>query len=92
MGDLRASVLVVEDVALDEHILVSESGEPKGWVYLGESQDVALWGSPASLRRVAAALVLLAERADGMRVLRYVATCNVDGLRGEAGARAVNGS
>jgi hypothetical protein len=94
MGDLRVSVYVPEDVALDDHVheRVTAEDEPNGWLYLGKGHDVALWGSAAGLRRLAAGLVLLAERADGLGVLRYAAPCDGDGLRGESGVRAVSGS
>jgi hypothetical protein len=82
MADVRASAYVTEDVALDEHVMVRESGEPVGWLYLGGHGNLALWGSPGALRRVAAALVLVAERAEGLRVLRYAVTGNDDRPRG----------
>jgi hypothetical protein len=92
MGDVRVSTFVPEDVALDEHVMVCESGEPAGWLYLGESCDLALWGSPGALRRVAAALVLVAERAEGLRVLRYAVTGNGDRPRGASELPGVRGS
>jgi hypothetical protein len=76
MGAVRASMYVPDDVALDEHLVVRESGEPAAWLYLGERGDLGLWGSPGALRRVAAALVLVAERAEGLRVLRYAVSGN----------------
>jgi hypothetical protein len=79
MGAVRASVYVTDDVALDEHLVVRESGEPAAWLYLGERGDLGLWGSPGALRRVAAALVLVAERAEGLNVLRYAVAS--DGTR-----------
>ena len=93
MGDVHVSVYVTEDVALDEHVQVNDAGEPYGWLYLGTFRDAALWGSPAGLRRLAAALVLLAERAEGMGVLRCVAKANGSGHRGdETGLPGVRGS
>jgi hypothetical protein len=92
MGDVRASAYVTEDVALDEHVVVRDSGEPVGWLYLGERGDLGLWGSPGALRRVAAALVLLAERAEGLRVLRYAVTANGDHARSASELPGVRGS
>jgi hypothetical protein len=92
MGDVRVSARVTEDVALDEHVHVRESGEPVGWLYLGERGDLALWGSPGALRRVAAALVLVAERADGLRVLRYAVTGNGGRPGGASELPGVRGS
>ena len=89
MGDVRVSTYLTEDVGLDSHVNLRESsGEPVGWLYLGKGGDQAVWGSPVALRRVAAALVLLAERAEGLRVLRYALTGDghppgeVTGVRG----------
>jgi hypothetical protein len=92
MGDVRASAYVTEDVAFDEHVLVRDSGEPAGWLYLGERGDLALWGSPGALRRVAAALMLVAERAEGLDVLRYAVTGNGDGPRDASELPGVRGS
>jgi hypothetical protein len=92
MGDVRVSTYVTEDVALDEHVTVRESGEPVGWLYLGERGDLAVWGSPGALRRVAAALVLLAERTEGLRVLRFAVTGNGDRPRGAGELPGVRGS
>lgn len=92
MGEVRVSAFVADDVALDDRVHVNDAGEPTGWLYLGERHEMALWGSPAGLRRAAAGLVLLAERAEGLRVLRYALTGEGDGLRSEAEARVVSGS
>jgi hypothetical protein len=91
MGDVRVMAYMPEDVVLDDRVQVDEAGEPTGWLYLGDRHEVALWGSPAGLRRAAAGLVLLAERAEGLRVLRYALTGDGDGLRG-ADPRVVSGS
>src|SRR3954447_22897049 len=92
MGAVRASMYVTDDVALDEHLVVRESGEPAAWLYLGERGDLGLWGSPGALRRVAAALVLVAERAEGLRVLRYAVPGNGDRARGASEPAGVRGS
>jgi hypothetical protein len=90
MGAVRVSVHVAEDVELDDHLCADAGREPSGWLYLGAGGDVALWGSPAALRRLAAALVLVAERAEGLRALRDAASGN--GHVGDGGLRAVRGS
>jgi hypothetical protein len=90
MSAAHVSVHVAEDVELDDHLSAGARGEPRGWLYLGERAEVALWGSPAALRRLAAALVLVAERAEGLRMLRDAATGN--GGVGEAGLPGVRGS
>ena len=90
MSAVHVSVRVAEDVELDDHLSAGASGEPSGWLYLRTGDDVALWGSPAALRRLAAALVLVAERADGLRALRD-ATMG-DGRVTGGGLRTVVGS
>jgi hypothetical protein len=92
MCDVRVSTYVAEDVAVEEHVHVGETGEPKGWLYLNERHDVALWGSPPGLRRLAAALVLLAERAEHVGLLRQATTASRDELAGQIELLGVRGS
>jgi hypothetical protein len=66
MGVAHVSVYVREDAPLVTRLLVSVAGGPRAWVYVDEGLDVALWGSPAALRRLAAALVVAAEEADAL--------------------------
>ena len=86
----RVLVHVAEDVELDDHLSAGEGCVPSGWLYLRGGGEVALWGSPAALRRLAAALVLVAERTEDLRALRDAMT-GKDG-RGEARLGAVAGS
>ena len=86
----RVLVHVAEDVELDDHLSTGEGCVPSGWLYLRGGGEVALWGSPAALRRLAAALVLAAERTEGLGALRDAATGT--GGTGEARLRAVAGS
>jgi hypothetical protein len=89
MGAVYVSVHVAEDVDLDDHLSAPTGSEPAGWLYLGVRHEAALWGSPAALRRLAAALVLVAERAEDLRALRDAATGN--GHPGDGGLRVVGG-
>jgi hypothetical protein len=90
MGAAYVSVHVAEDVELDDHLCADAGRAPNGWLYLGGDGHTALWGSPAALRRLAAALVLVAERAEGLVALRDAA--GGDGRSGDAGLRAVDTS
>jgi hypothetical protein len=90
MSGVRVTAYVPEDVALDDSVHVNDGGEPTGCLFLGQRHEVALWGSPAGLRRAAAGLVLLAERVEGLRVLRYALAG--EGRPGVADARVVSGS
>ena len=80
---------MAEGVELDDHLSTGEGCVPSGWLYLRGGGEVALWGSPAALRRLAAALLLVAERTEDLRTLRDAATGT--GGAGEAGLRAVAG-
>jgi hypothetical protein len=59
----RTSVYVPEDCPLDGHTMTAESGGVRAWLYLGES-EVGVWGSPAAMRRLAAAVGAAADAAD----------------------------
>jgi hypothetical protein len=60
----RMSARVEEDSPLDQHVFVSRSGEPIGWLDVGESSELGVYGSPAALRRLAAAVLIVADAAD----------------------------
>jgi hypothetical protein len=75
----RCSVWVREDSELREQSFVRECGEPWAWLDLGEDREVAVYGSPAAMRRLAAAVIAAADVADGLPEGRE---------RAEAGLRA----
>ncbi len=62
----RCSVWVREDSELREQSFVRECGEPWAWLDLGEDREVAVYGSPAAMRRLAAAVIAAADVADGL--------------------------
>jgi hypothetical protein len=67
-------VYVREGSPLAARAVVRESGEPWGWLDVGEAVEVSVYGSPAALRRLASELVeaaAIAERAreDGVPVV-----------------------
>jgi hypothetical protein len=66
MSTARVSVHVSEDTALEEHVFVADSGEPRAWLYIGGGSESAIWGSPTALRRMAAAAVVTAEHAESL--------------------------
>jgi len=65
MGAAYASIHVGEGVELDASVHLSSSGVPRAWVYV-DGHEAAVWGSPDALRRLAAALVIAADEADGL--------------------------
>jgi hypothetical protein len=62
----RCSVRVREDSELREQSFVRECGEPWAWLDLGEDREVSVYGSPAAMRRLAAAVIAAADVADGL--------------------------
>jgi hypothetical protein len=58
------SVYVQEGSVLRPDGMLRESGEPWGWLDVGEQREVAVFGSPGALRRLAAALVIAAEHGE----------------------------
>jgi hypothetical protein len=61
----RCSVHVRERSELGEQSFVHESGEPCAWLELGD-HEVVLYGSPAAMRRLGAAVLAAAEAADAL--------------------------
>src|SRR4051794_856105 len=64
MSAAHVSVYAAEDAPLRWHLNVSGTARSTAWLYIGEGDETAVWGSPAALRRLAAALVVAAEQAD----------------------------
>jgi hypothetical protein len=97
MSAAYVSVRVAENTRHSAHLHVSGTGVLDAWLYIGEGNDVALWGSPAALRRLAAALVLAAEEADELVTPRHDARLRDGALlhacrSGEPAPKAVVGS
>jgi hypothetical protein len=97
MSAAYVSVRVAENTRHSAHLHVSGTGVLDAWLYIGEGNDVALWGSPAALRRLAAALVLAAEEADELVPPRHDAGLRDGALlhacrSGEPALKAVVGS
>jgi hypothetical protein len=62
----RCSVWVREGSELCEQSFVRESGEPWAWLDVGEDREVSLYGPPAAMRRLAAAVNAAADAADAL--------------------------
>jgi hypothetical protein len=58
------SVHVREDSPLHEKPSMRQSGEPWAWLDLGEFREVALYGSPVAMRRLAGAVIAAAAAAE----------------------------
>jgi hypothetical protein len=64
----NVGVYVGEDSPLDGRRMRRRSGGPWACVDVGEAGEVSLYGSPAAMRRLAAALIVAADVADGPAV------------------------
>jgi len=71
MGAAHVSVYAAEGAPLRWHLNVSGPARPTAWLYIGEGDETAVWGSAAALRRLAAALVVAAEQADELITPRH---------------------
>src|SRR4051794_16923892 len=97
MSAARVSAYAAEDSPLKWQVHVSGTARPTAWLYIGEGDDTALWGSAAALRRLAAAVVVAAEQADELITPRHGGDC-VDGAlpdargAGDPALRVVTGS
>jgi hypothetical protein len=69
----RCSVYVREQSELCEQSFVRESGEPWAWLDLGEDREVSVYGSPAAMRRLAAAVTAAADVAEQLPEARGTA-------------------
>jgi hypothetical protein len=69
----RCSVYVRDESELREQSFVRESGEPWAWLDLGEDREVALYGSPAAMRRLGAAVIGAADAAEQLPEARGTA-------------------
>jgi hypothetical protein len=72
------SARVVEGSPVRQHVSVNRSGDPVGWLDVGEDGELSVYGSPGALRRLAAALLITADEADALR--------NGASLRGVSGS------
>jgi hypothetical protein len=57
-------VRVCERSQLREQSFLRESGEPWAWLYVGEHHEVSIYGPPAALRRLGAAVIAAADAAE----------------------------
>jgi hypothetical protein len=60
----RTTAGVDQDSLLRQHVFVGRSGDPVGWLDVGQGGELGVYGSPGALRRLAAALLIVADAAD----------------------------
>jgi hypothetical protein len=63
MAHARVAVCVDEDSVLREHPFVGETGDACAWLDIGD-HAMAVWGTPAAMRRLATAVTATADAAD----------------------------
>jgi hypothetical protein len=78
MSASRTTVRLTEDTPVSQRSLVGRSGEPVGWLEVGDRHELGLYGSPDAVRRLAGALLIAADAADVL----------IDGGGHEASVRA----
>jgi hypothetical protein len=64
MSVARTTVRVTGDVTVSQRSFVGRSGDPVGWLDVGERDELGVYGTPGALRRLAAALLIAADAAD----------------------------
>jgi hypothetical protein len=64
MGVARTTVRVTEQVELRPRPFIAESGDACAWLELGDGSEVGLYGPPAAMRRLGAAVIAAAAAAD----------------------------
>jgi hypothetical protein len=64
MNAVSCRVYVRERSQLDEQSFVRESGEPWAWLDVGENREVSIYGPPAAMRRLGAAVTAAADAAE----------------------------
>jgi hypothetical protein len=62
----RTTVRLWPDTTVSQRSFVGRSGDPVGWLDVGERNELGLYGSPDAVRRLAAALLIAADVADGL--------------------------
>jgi hypothetical protein len=67
MRAAHVSLYVRDELALRPEPFVRQSGEPWAWLEVGESAEVSVYGSPAAMRRFAAAVIAAAAAAERLR-------------------------
>jgi hypothetical protein len=67
MGLVHTTARLNEKPVTVAQPFVTTLGELCAWVDVGECGELALYGSPESLRRLAAALVVAADAAEALR-------------------------
>jgi hypothetical protein len=83
MALARVSVFVDADTELRPRPFVGSSGGRVAWLELGDGGEASVWGSPAAMRRLTAALLAVAAAAEQLPERRP---------SGEAALQVVDGS
>jgi hypothetical protein len=80
MALARVTVCVGAEIALRPRPFIADSGERCAWLELGDGSEVGLYGAPAEMRRLGAAVIAAAALAE---------TLPDDGGPAQAAVRAV---
>ena len=64
MARASATVRVEPESVLADCSFVTRRGEPRGWLAVGDRGELAIYGAPDALLRLAAGLIAAADRAE----------------------------
>ena len=64
MARASATVRVEPESVLEDRSFVTKRGQPLGWLVVGEGGELAIHGAPDALLRLAAELIVAADRAE----------------------------
>jgi hypothetical protein len=65
MSVARTTVRVMDETTVSQRSFVGRSGDPVGWLEVGDRGELGLYGSPDAVRRLAAALLMRPMRRTG---------------------------
>ena len=88
MAHACVTVRIEPDSVLSDHSFVDRQGQPRAWLDIGTG-ELAVYGAPDALRRLAAAMLAAADRADELaREQRGASASPGAGGAGEVVARS----
>ena len=64
MASASVTVRVEQDSVLADRSFVNTQGDPLAWLDVGDGRELAVYGAPDALLRLAAGLIATADRAE----------------------------
>ena len=79
MGAASVTIFLRPDTELREDTYMSERGEARGMVYVGEGLDATVWGTPEDLRRLSERVLAAADAAERLEPPQLALTASAAG-------------